>query len=198
MGYFFQRLPTLRSDQKAAAVHLGIFPGAGTQVASAVPALPSFPAGSAATSSNQDRIGSIEQWLSQGRARSATTSPSSGERTQIASVSLPPRVTSRPAAKADTSVVFSSSRRLWLQVASGPNANALPQQFQRMKARNRELFEDISGYVAEEPGRARLLIGPFRNSEEAGIFAEDLGMVRIDAFPWTSQPGQFVRKLPAE
>lgn len=195
MAYFFQRLPGLRSDQKAAAVHLGIFPGAGTQVASAAPVLPSYSAGGA---SNEDRIGSIEQWLSQGRARAAPAPPRPEPGTQVASVSLPPRITSRPAAKADTSAVFSSSRRLWLQLASGRNATALPEQFHRMKSRNRELFEGISGYVAEEPGRARLVIGPFRNSEEAGIFAEDLGMVRIDAFPWTSQPGQFVRKLPAE
>ena len=32
-----------------------------------------------------------------------------------------------------------------------------------MKRRNRDLFEGISGYIAEEPGNARLLIGPFRN-----------------------------------
>ena len=67
-----------------------------------------------------------------------------------------------------------------------------------MKKRNSDLFEGISGYVVEEPGRARLLIGPFRNSEEANIFADDLASVRIDAFTWTSQPGQTIRKLPTE
>ena len=35
MGYFFQKLATLRSDQKAAAVNLGMFPDSGVQVASA-------------------------------------------------------------------------------------------------------------------------------------------------------------------
>jgi hypothetical protein len=185
MGYFFQRLPTLRSDQKAAAVNLGIFPGMGTQVASAGSAAP-------ANSGSEDRIGSIEQWLSQRPPAARATS----QGTQIASVSLPPRLNTSPAVKADASIAGRS--RLWLQLASGPNAIALPEQFERMKSRNRELFDGISGYVVEEPGKARLVIGPFRNSEEAGIFADDLQTVRIEAFPWTNRPGQAVRKLPGE
>ena len=80
----------------------------------------------------------------------------------------------------------------------GSSATDLPDQFVRIKRRNRDLFEGISGYIVEEPGRARLLIGPFRNSEEANIFAEDLASVRVDAFTWTNQPGQAIRKLPSE
>ena len=67
-----------------------------------------------------------------------------------------------------------------------------------MKRSNRDLFEGISGFVFEDGRRARLLIGPFRNSEEAGIFADDLASVHIDAFTWTSQAGQTIRKLPSE
>src|SRR4029079_7704826 len=37
MGYFFQKLSSLRSDQKAAAVNLGIFPDSGVQMASSHP-----------------------------------------------------------------------------------------------------------------------------------------------------------------
>ena len=51
MAPFLQRLPSLRSDQKAAAVHLGIFPGSGaTAVASAN--VPQQPQG--------DRLASID------------------------------------------------------------------------------------------------------------------------------------------
>jgi hypothetical protein len=96
----------------------------------------------------------------------------------------------------DTSLT--TTRKLWIQLASGPNSTALPEQFSRMKNRNRELFEGISGYVSEERGKARLLIGPFRNNEEATIFTEDLASVHIPAFTWTSQPGQAIRKLPSE
>ena len=52
--------------------------------------------------------------------------------------------------------------------------------------------------MAQDGGRARLVIGPFRNEREASIFMEDLASVRINAFTWTSQPGQTIRKLPSE
>ena len=88
--------------------------------------------------------------------------------------------------------------KLWLQLASGSNASELPAEFTKMKRREADLFEGISGYVAEDGGKARLLIGPFRNSKEADIFANDLASVHIDAFTWTSQPGQTIRKLSSE
>ena len=85
-----------------------------------------------------------------------------------------------------------------MQLASGSNPDALPDQFRRLKNRNRELFEGISGYVAETPDRSRLLIGPFKSTSDADIFVEDLESVRVDAFSWTSPPGQLIRKLPTE
>jgi Flp pilus assembly protein TadD len=209
MAYFFRKLPALRSDQKAAAVNLGIFPhSSDTQVAARQPVTitpvqiiqrnptPAQPA------ENEDRIGSIEQWLTQAtQTNSPPPAPESAPEAapqpapqQMASVSLP----ALKAQRARSDAVAGSSRKLWIQLASGPNSNELPEQFDRMKKRNRNLFEGISGYVAEEPGRARLLIGPFRNSQEADIFAGDLASVRIDAFTWTSKPGQPIRKLPSE
>lgn len=194
MAYFFQRLPSLRSDQKAAAVNLGIFPDASSQQASAT----------SSAAQDQDRIASIERWLTQTPSQPAATvaapaAPTSGPRpTRMASVSLPPNLTGARAVRTDATPAAGRSRRYWLQLASGPNAAALPAQFQRMKSRNRELFDGISGYVAEDAGRVRLLIGPFRNSTDADIFADDLQTVRIDAFQWVSEPGQNVRKLPAE
>ena len=212
MAYFFRKLPALRSDQKAAAVNLGIFPNSlDAQVATRQPVtitpvriIQRNPTPEPAK--DEDRIGSIEQWLSQAtHANSADTAPESAPETapeassqpapqQMASVSLPALTSQR----ARSDAVAGSSRKLWIQLASGPNANELPDAFDRMKKRNRDLFEGISGYVAEEPGRARLLIGPFRNSQEADIFAGDLASVRIDAFTWTSNPGQPIRKLPSE
>jgi hypothetical protein len=77
-------------------------------------------------------------------------------------------------------------QRVWLQLASGPNAAALPDQFRRMKARNRDLFDGISGYVAKGSDKARLLIGPFRGPSDAETFAADLSTVGVDAFSWTN------------
>ena len=88
--------------------------------------------------------------------------------------------------------------RIWLQLASGSNAGALPEQFKRLKSRHKDLFEGISGYVADGPGRARLLIGPFKSTRDADVFAEDLASVDVDAFSWTSPAGQAIRKLTSE
>ncbi len=204
MAYFFRKLPELRSDQKAAAVNLGIFPDSGTQVASASPPPVSMNPvniiqknARRSDDGDDDRIGSIEKWLSEATQGNTTLPrndrPPSTQQVAAASVpqfSVPVRT------GVDTSLT--TTRRLWIQLASGPNSTALPEQFSRMKNRNRELFEGISGYVSEERGKARLLIGPFRNNEEATIFTEDLASVHIPAFTWTSQPGQAIRKLPSE
>ncbi len=203
MAYFFQRLPSLRSDQKAAAVNLGIFPDAATQHASAAsPAIAQPP--QASSGAPVDRIGSIERFLTQAPSQPAAPAPSAPptvapqpEPSAVASTSLPTRLTSQTTSRSDAAAA-PARPRVWLQLASGPNAAALPGQFKRLKARDREIFEGISPYVAEDGHRARLLIGPFRNSREAEIFAEGLDSVSIDAFEWTSQPGQPVRKLPAE
>jgi Flp pilus assembly protein TadD len=199
MAYFFRKLSALRSEQKVAAVNLGIFPSDAQLATATQPPVTMNPMQVITRNATRreqpedDRIGSIERWLSQA---TNPTQPATGQAPtaqQVASASVPSatsQVQERPA--------LTATRRLWIQLASGVNAAELPGEFAKIKRRNRDLFEGISGYVAEEPGRARLLIGPFRNSEEAGIFAEDLASVRVDAFTWTNQPGQAIRKLPTE
>ena len=210
MAYFFQKLPALRSDQKAAAVNLGIFPNSGAVMVAAAspPPVPinavkviynRAPPAAAPQKESEDRIASIQTWLSEAtkpaQSASSPTVPAEPAPQQVAAASVPPILTSQPI-KAQAAAT--TTRKLWIQLASGPNATALPDQFNRMKIRNRELFEGINGYIAEEPGKARLLIGPFRNDQEAGIFADDLASVHIEAFTWTNQPGQAIRKLTGE
>ena len=177
---FLQRLPALTSGQKAAAVNLGIFPEtSGVAYASASPP-PVFQQPPAPTSDNAERLSGIDQLL---RARPAPaeavpswTAPAS---TQMASVNLPSR---QPTAEAKAT--NARAKKIWLQLASGPNADALPDQFQRIKSKNREMFDGIKGYVAKSPDRSRLLIGPFRNSADAETFAE--GLESVNAFRWTN------------
>ncbi|MEO5971746.1 MAG: SPOR domain-containing protein, partial [Sphingomicrobium sp.] len=187
MDPFFKRLPTLRSDQKAAAVHLGIFPDwSSASLAAASPAVPQPPAG--------DRLRSIDDLLA-----GAANPPPAAPRLII---SPPPaatrmaNVTPRPTAPAVR--VATAARKYWVQLASGANSSALPGQFRTIRARKPVLFDGISGYVAEESDRARLLIGPFGSSSDAQEFAEVLEDARIDAFSWTSKPGETIRKLPRE
>ena len=172
---FLQRLPTLQAGQKAAAVNLGIFPDSNApRLASASVSSP-YAARSSAPA-NVDRLASIEEQL---REPEASLEPEIAP-TQVAYAPPPVRhqqAAARPAV---------AQRKVWLQLASGPNAQALPEQFRRLKSRNRELFNGISGYVAQGGDHARLLIGPFRGPSDAQIFSEDLQTVGIESFSWTN------------
>jgi hypothetical protein len=88
--------------------------------------------------------------------------------------------------------------KIWLQLATGADADQLPQQFERIRARKPSLFTGLGGWVAEGSSRSRLLIGPFHSKDDAQMFADALASVRIDALSWTSQPGQVVRRLSTQ
>lgn len=190
MDPFLRRLPSLSSGQKAAAVNLGIFPNdIGAATAAQVSTAPV----------SGDRLASVEQLLrtpvqtSVPAARPPAAQPIVAPRP--ATVALP--VSARPSV-AGVPTTHGARAKIWLQLASGPHAGALPAQFERIKRRNSNLLDGISGYVAEASGNARLLIGPFRNSEDAQSFAKDLQRARVDAFSWTNPPGQPIRKLTVE
>ena len=219
MAPFLAKLPSLRSDQKAAAVNLGLFPDSGQPSyaptyayvpqpgAGPGPASPTAPArsGYAALSPFQspapDRarpsanvagampisdgsLASIDQLFG--------TRRSPDRPMQVASI------TPNMRAQAHQAVQIAARPRVWVQLASGANPAALPDQFRRIKSKHQELLEGMGGYVAETPDRSRLLIGPFKNVADANIVVDDLESVRVDAFSWTSPPGQTIRKLSTE
>jgi Flp pilus assembly protein TadD len=219
MAPFLAKLPSLRSDQKAAAVNLGIFPDSGQP--NRAPS-PSYAPSSSYAYVPQPGAGPLPGALSAPslsrtvRSQSGTSMagvmPMSGDRlssvdqlfrapgsaeaqppVQIASI--PPRMRSQLPPSAGPSA---ARARLWVQLASGTNSDALPEQFRRIKKHNSDIFEGLSGYVAEMPDRARLLIGPFKSMADAKIVIDDLESVRVNAFSWTSPPGQTIRKLSAE
>ena len=195
MAPFFAKLPSLRSDQKAAAVNLGIFPNTGQPSYAYVTPPQATPPATQPPPRSQpgvvpmsgDRLASIDELL---RPNTSASQPS--QPVQVASI--PSQTQRQPAASSSPA----TRPRIWVQLASGSNSEALPDQFRRMKSRHRDLFDGISGYVAETADRARLLIGPFKTIADANIFVDDLATVRVDAFSWTSPPGQMIRKLPTE
>ena len=186
---FLQRLPGLTSGQKAAAVNLGIFPDSGTAYAYSAPVQNyGTPAASGGTAS--DRLAGIDDLL-----KPATpTQPA-----KLPTWQAPPAPVqvaySAPAVKSPRPMTVSGFQdgKIWLQLASGPNSSALPGQFRRIKSHNPELMDGIKGYVAKSSDRSRLVIGPFRGSSDAQIFADDLESVGVNAFRWTnSQTDQIV------
>lgn len=177
---FLQRLPSLKAGDKAAAANLGIFPDSG-DTTYAYAALP--PAiGPANVTAGADRLAGIETLLR------APAPPA----VQVAYVAPPPR----PAQP--QRVAQHRPAKIWLQLASGPNPNVLPEQFQRIKSKNRELFDGITPYVAKSSTGARLVIGPFRGASDAETFAADLETVGVDSFEWSNSETDQIVPLGTE
>jgi len=191
MAPFLSRLGSLNSAQKAAAVHLGVFPGSGQpSTGTVIAAVP------------RDRLGDIDALL-RAPAEPAPAAPSAAAQRPQAASAAPSTQVAAPAtrvsaATASASVTATPRKRFWVQLASGPNAAALPEQFRRTKSRSDELLDGLNGYVTEDGGRARLLVGPFRDREDAEIFAEQLESTGVRAFSWISAEGQPIRKITTE
>ena len=216
MAPFLAKLPSLRSDQKAAAVNLGIFPTTGQPAFAYVPpiaeppptqtrqrgrarppATTSRPRPSVSASSQaaeEDRLASIEMLLKSPNLQPSAVPPQASPATRSANVPLRVRRQAAPPPASAAEV----RPRIWVQLASGPNAAALPDQFRRLKRQHQDVFRGISGYVAQGGDRWRLLIGPFKNKSDANIFVDDLESVNVSAFSWTSRPGDAIRKLSTE
>jgi tetratricopeptide (TPR) repeat protein len=190
---FLQRLPALRPDQKAAAVNLGIFPdSSGSSLASAsAPIVASYSARPSITSSvTTERLAGIDELL-------RGSSPPSAPTPMVQSPPAPVQVAySLPAHRQQ--VAPAQRSKIWLQLASGSNAEALPTQFRRIKSRGGDLFDGIKGYVARGPGKSRLVIGPFRGTSDAQIFAEDLESVGVSSFRWTNSESDQIVPLGTE
>jgi cell division septation protein DedD/Flp pilus assembly protein TadD len=203
MDRFFRRLPTLTAVQKAAAVHLGIFPEDGVAVASN-----SAPSG--------DRLASIEQMLGQADSQSPQSEPPAASYAyapapapamahrepptmQVASVPTVARASpNNDLIQTQRVASDPGGSKIWLQLAANGDSARLPEQFQRIRSRKPSLFTGLGGWVAETGSRSRLLIGPFHSKDDAQMFADALATARIDAFSWTSQPGQVVRRLQTQ
>jgi len=198
---FLHRLPTLSAGEKAAAVNLGIFPdstgaayayAAPTQAQSPPPSPPSV-----TQTVTTDRLAGIDALLT---APSAPTAPvwqqsqpqAQAQAVQVAYSAPPPR----PATVQRTEAAEQS--KIWLQLASGRDADALSDQFDRMQRDYPDLFKGITGYVAEGGARARLVIGPFRGDSDAKIFADDLRSIGVDAFRWSNSDSDRIVPLAGE
>jgi Flp pilus assembly protein TadD len=202
---FLQRLASLPAGQKAAAVNLGIFPDSnGTAYASAAPthAVPSTVAVTEHVTT--DRLAGIDALLSGPSSppppppaqlvwqQPAMDAQPQAQTVQVAYSAPPPT----PATVQRTSAIDGS--KIWLQLASGRNPDALTEQFERMKRDNSALFDGITGYVAEGGDRAHLVVGPFRGPSDAKIFADDLRSVGIDSFRWSNSDSDRIVPLAGE
>jgi hypothetical protein len=175
---FVQRLPALTSGQQAAAVNLGIFPDGGQPAyAAAAPSSPST-----------DRLADLEALLRVGPA------PQSNQRAVVQASARPVQVAyARAPAPASN-----FQPKIWLQLASASDDEALSGRFERLKSRNPDLFDGLRPYVAKTPNGARLLVGPFRGRSDAAILAEDFASVGINASDFTNSQADRIAPLADE
>jgi hypothetical protein len=180
---FIQRLSSLSATQKAAAVNLGIFPdSSGTSYAYAAPA----PA-------NADRLSDIDSLLN-GRSSPPPAPQPTWQPPRAVQVAY-----ARPLVPATAQRVAPPVQsKLWLQLASGSDVDAVSAQFRRLKAKNPELFDGIKPYVVRSADGARLVVGPFRGKSDADIFSEDLETIGVSPMKWTNSQTDRIAPLAAE
>ena len=197
---FLQRLPALQPGQKAAAVNLGIFPDSNV-TAYAYNAAPAanFPAPSTTTASvTTDRLAGVDELLRQPAPAQPSWQPAQQPswQTQPTQVAFSAPV-SRQQQSSRSAPQF-PPRKIWLQLASGSDAAALSGQFERIRSKDRDLFDGITGYVAKGRDRARLVIGPFHSASDADTFAADLETMKVNAFKWSNSPADQIVPLATE
>jgi Flp pilus assembly protein TadD len=196
---FLQKLPSLSAGEKAAAVNLGLFPDP-NQPAYAYATPPSAAPTTAAASESvsTDRLSGIDALLQQPpterQVQPVWEQPSLQSQPRPVQIAYSPSV--RPSVVQRTAAIEDS--KVWLQLASGRNATALQNEFGRLKRDNGDLFKGITGYVAQGSDRARLVIGPFRGTSDAKIFADDLRSIGVDAFRWTNSDSDRIVPVAAE
>lgn len=88
--------------------------------------------------------------------------------------------------------------RVWVQVAGGANENDLPKAWARVKAKAPDVFKGRQGWSTPLNATNRVLAGPFKSDDDAQDFINALAKKGISAFPFTSDKGQKVDKLPAK
>lgn len=84
--------------------------------------------------------------------------------------------------------------RIWVQVAGGANAAALPKEWASVASKAPEL-KGKGPWTAKNRATNRLLAGPYKSEEEAQAAVARLRKAGIGAFRWSSDEGEAVDKI---
>jgi Flp pilus assembly protein TadD len=187
---FLQRLAALSAAQKAAAVNLGIFPGSDSTYAYAA-------VQSTATIATNDRLGGIDALLSANSA-ARRQAPQSAQPTWRQSQPVQVAYAQRPASASVQRTAAMFQPKLWLELASGENVDALAGKFRRLRASDPDVFQGIRPYLATSADRTRLIVGPFRGESDAANFSEDLDTLGVHAVKFSDSESDRIAPLPVE
>lgn len=85
--------------------------------------------------------------------------------------------------------------RIWVQIATGSDANGLGFDYRRMAKKNAALFANKDGWTAVWGKTKRLLVGPFPDMKAAKKWEADFRKAGGDGFVWQSDKTAEVAKL---
>jgi cell division septation protein DedD len=105
----------------------------------------------------------------------------------------PVAVTPKPDPKATKTAA--AAPRIWVQIATGADANGLGYDFKRMAKKTPALFASKDGWTAVWNKTKRLLVGPFPDMKAAKKWEADFRKSGGDGFVWQSDKTAEVAKL---
>ena len=85
--------------------------------------------------------------------------------------------------------------RIWVQIATGRDIDALGFDLRRMRRTYSDAIADEDGWIAEWGQTRRLLVGPYRKMEDARAAVNKITGAGGDAFIWQSEAGEEVTKV---
>jgi Flp pilus assembly protein TadD len=91
--------------------------------------------------------------------------------------------------------VAASSSRIYVQLAGGANAERMGREYDRIRKTKAALFRARTPLVSEVKGWSRLLVGPFKDADEAQAFVNSLHAAKLEGFVWIAPGGLKLEKL---
>jgi Flp pilus assembly protein TadD len=205
---FLERLPQLKTAEKAAAVHFGHFPEDKAPVMAIAPSPVGPPKGIPAPA-----IAVPAQSASAGDdiAESSLTSTKPSPEKDIRSLAQDRRAAERKLAaekaaaekkakaaaeaKAEAKAAKSNPERYWVQIASGAYKPDLDKEWAKQKSKHGKLLAGKTPWTMPYRSTNRLLVGPFASKSAAQDYVNDVRAGGMSTFPVTTSAGQKVEKL---
>ncbi|NJC05331.1 Flp pilus assembly protein TadD [Sphingomonas kaistensis] len=88
-----------------------------------------------------------------------------------------------------------SASRIYVQLAGGANADRMGREYERIRKTKASLFRSRAPLVSDVKGWSRLVVGPFKDADEAQEFVNDLHAAKLEGFVWTAPGGLKLEKL---
>ena len=114
----------------------------------------------------------------------------SAEAVDLAAIDIPREATPEPEPAEPE-----HPRRIWVQLATGRDVDALGFDWRRFNRRAPELLDEFEPYVTPWGQANRLLAGPLESAAAARQLVNDLSEKGLDAFTYTSPEGTEIEEL---